>query len=49
MTNKSFSQLLQISSTNFIFLKIYKPEFSFIEIWLTGQNIKPLEIEDTVQ
>ena len=23
-------------------------EFSFIEVWFTDQNIKPLEIEDNV-
>ena len=26
-------------------LKVLNSEFSFIEIWLTNQNSKPLEIE----
>ena len=44
--NKSLGQLLDISSKNFIFLKIFNWEFSYIEVWLTDQNSKPLEIED---
>ena len=32
--NKSFGQLLDIS-----------PEFSYIEVWFTDQNSKPLDIE----
>ena len=44
--NKSFGQLLDISSKNFIFLKTFNSEFSYIEVWFTDQNSKPLEIED---
>ena len=29
-------------------LKITNAEFSFIEIWFTDQNNRPLEIEDNV-
>ena len=29
-------------------LKTINAEFSFIEIWLTDQNNRPLEIEDNV-
>ena len=46
--NKSFGQLLDISPKNFTFLKTFKPEFSYIEIWFTDQNSKPLEIEDKI-
>ena len=44
--NKSFGQLLDISPRNFIFLKSFKPEFSYIEAWFTDQNYKHLDIED---
>ena len=44
--NKSFSQLLDISIKIFVFLKAFNSEFSCIEVWLTDQNSKMLEIED---
>ena len=31
--NKSFGQLLDILQKNFIFLKIFNSEFSYIEVW----------------
>ena len=46
--NNSFGQLLDISPKNFIFLKTFDAEFSYIEVWLTDQNLKPLEIEDKI-
>ena len=46
--NKSFRQLLDISPINFIFSKTFDSEFSYIEVWFTGQNSKPLEIEDKI-
>ena len=46
--NKSFGQLLDISPKNFIFLKTFGSEFSYIEVWFTDQNYKPLEIEDKI-
>ena len=47
--NKSFtSQLLNISPKNFIFLKIFNSEFSYIKVCFTDQNSKPLEIEDKI-
>ena len=46
--NKSFGQLLDISPNNFIFLKTFNSEFPYIEVWLTDQNSKPLEIEDKI-
>ena len=47
--NKSFTcQLLNISPKNFIFLKTFNSEFSYIKVWFTDQNSKPLEIEDKI-
>ena len=46
--NKSFDQFLEISPTNFIFLKTFNSEFSYIQVWFTDQNSKPLEIEDRI-
>ena len=46
---KSFGQLLGISSKDFIFLKTFNSEFSYIEILFTDQNSKPLEIEDKIK
>ena len=46
--NKSFGQLLDISPKNYIFLKTFNSEFSFIEVWFTDQNSEPLEIEDKI-
>ena len=38
VSNKSFGQLLDISPKNFIFLKTFHSEFSYIEVWFTHQN-----------
>ena len=46
--NKLFGQLLKISPTNFIFLKISNSEFQAIEVWFTDQNSQPLEIEGII-
>ena len=46
--HKSFDQLLDISPKNFIFLKTFNSEFSYVEVWLTDQNFKSLEIEDKI-
>ena len=43
--NKSFSQLLHISSNYFIFLKKFNSEL-YIEVWFTDKNSNFLEIED---
>ena len=37
--NKLFGQLLNILTQNFIFLKTFDSEFSYIEIWFTEQNL----------
>ena len=41
--NKLFGQSLEISPTNFVFLKTFNSEFQTVEVWLTYQ---PLESED---
>ena len=46
--NRSYGQLLDISSKNFIFLKTFTSEISYNEVWFTDQNSKPLEIEGKI-
>ena len=46
--NKSFGQLLGISPKNFIILKFFDSELSYIEVGFTDQSSKPLEIEDKI-
>ena len=43
--NKSFGQLLDNLSKNLIILKTFDPKFSYIEVWFTDQNSKPLEVK----
>ena len=44
--NKPFGSLLEISSTNHIFLKTFNSEYEEIKVWFTDQNSQPLEIEE---
>ena len=46
--NNAFGQLLEISPTNAIFLKTFNSEFSYIKVWFTDQNSRPLEIVDKI-
>ena len=46
--NNLFGQLLDISPKKFIFLKTFDLEFSYIEVWVTDENSKLLEIEDKI-
>ena len=46
--NKSFGQLLETAPKNFVFLKTFNLEFSYIEVCFTDQNSKPLEIKDKI-
>ena len=46
--NKAFVQLLDFLPNNFICLKKFDSEFSYIEVWLTDQNSRPLEIKDKI-
>ena len=45
--NESFSQLLDTSPKTFIFLK-HLIQNSYIEVWFTDQDSKPIEIEDKI-
>ena len=47
--NKLFSQLLDFSPKKIIFFKNFVSEFSYIEVWFTDQNSKPLELEDKIK
>ena len=46
--NKIFSSLLEISSTNQVFVKTFNSEFQEVKIWFTDQKSKPLELEDKI-
>ena len=46
--NKQFRSLLEVSSTNHIFLKTFNSEYPNIKVWFTDQNSEPLEIEDRI-
>ena len=46
--NKQFGQLITITPHSLTMLKTTNAEFSFVEIWFTDQNNRPLEIEDNV-
>ena len=46
--NKKYGKLITVSPEMLIMLKTVNTEFSFIEIWFTDQDNKPLEIEDSV-
>ena len=45
LINHQIDQLLKISPTNFMFLRIFNSEFSYVEVWLTDQNSKQLTTE----
>ena len=40
---KSFGSLLDISPSNYIFLKTFNSEYDEIIVWFTDQNSKPLK------
>ena len=46
--NKPFGRLLEISPTNYIFLKTFNSEYDEIKVWFTDQNSQPLETEDRI-
>ena len=46
--NKSYEQLMTTVPHPLTMLKTVNTEFSFVEVWLTDQDNKPLEIEDNV-
>ena len=45
---KSFGSLSEISPTNHIFLITFNLEYNEIEVCFTGQNSRPLDIEDRI-
>ena len=45
--NKKYGQLVTVSPETLIMLKTVNTEFSFIEIWFTDLDDRPLEIEDS--
>ena len=46
--NKQFRQLINIAPHSLKILSTTNTEFSFIEVWFSDQNSKPLETEDNV-
>ena len=46
--NKSFGSLSEISPTNHIFLITFNLEYNEIKVCFTGQNSRPLDIEDRI-
>ena len=46
--NRSVNYYLDISPKNFIFLKNFDSEFSYIEVCYTDENSNPLKIEDKI-
>ena len=46
--NKQFDPLSTITTHSLAMLKTTITEFSFIEIWFTDQNNRPLKIEDNM-
>ena len=45
-SNKSYVDLFNVEPSNLMFLETHNTEFDEIIITLTGQNDRPLEIED---
>ena len=48
VSNKSLGKLLHISPKNFTSVKTFNLVFSYIDVWVTDQNYKPLETENKV-
>ena len=48
ISDKDFALLMNISPNSLTFLQIFNLESLYIEVWFTGQNSKPLEIENKV-
>lgn len=46
VSNQSIGQILEISLTVSVSLKIFNSVFIYIEIWCAEPNSRPLEIED---
>ena len=48
VSNKSLSQLSDVSPKKFILLKNFDSELSYIKVWFIDQNSKPLKKEDKI-
>ena len=48
MPNKSYAFLLNVESSNLVFLKTYNTEFNEFIIKFTSQNGRPLEVKDKI-
>ena len=46
--NKQFAQLINISLHSLTMMNTVNTKFSYVEVWLTDQISKALEIEDNV-
>ena len=46
--NQQFGQLINIARHSSIILSTTNTELSFIEMWFTDENSKPLEIGDSI-
>ena len=46
--NKTFGSLLEISPTNYVFLKTFSSKFQEVKIWFIDQTSKPLEVKDKI-
>ena len=46
--NKKYGQLITVSTETLIMVNTVNTEFSFIEIWFTDRDNRPLEFEDSV-
>ena len=40
--------IIQYFTPKFYILKTFNSEFSYIEVWFTDQNSKPIEIKDKI-
>ena len=49
MLNKQFGQLVTISPHSLTMLVTTNSEFTFIQVWFTDQNNRPLQIADNVK
>ena len=48
VSNKQFGQLINIPPHSLTKMNTVNTEFSFVEVWFTGQASKALEIEDNI-
>ena len=48
LSYKQFGHLMNISTLSLTMMNTVITEFSFVEVWFTGQTSKALEIEDDV-